>query len=543
MAEQYLTESHYLVCSQGANKVKVKVTSQSTVKFSGQLAATTEDKQLQNTFKCLSKTAFIAGVLTGFALLACACIPGPGWLVAGAIIAAGAVGAVAAASSICGKAAGGREWVGYSQKVTIQDKSMNALLLSSTMTCPKGGTVIAKETAWAAFGSQALTNLGHVGNFAFGVLVGRGLGAVGAEGYAAYSAGGGATTVARTMGQSLLQTARKEMVEQFTFKNFWRMPNGQRTSWICRGLRGLGIGGAYYDQYNIWSGEGSVIDKIQASGVSLILGVFAAKGATQVCFPAGTLVHTPNGLAKIEELQVGDLLLTYNEETQEQEYKPIVQTHQRYTLQMMTLELPTGEFLEVTPEHRFYSNGSWVEARELRKGDTLQTKNGDYTTISAIENTSKYQKVYNFDVEGNENYYVTEDGLLVHNGYRAIDKAQDYEKQIQGLYDNLQPRQFETVVDGVSQSRVADAVTEIGDEIIAVEAKFADDWNVSIRNPDYELPFPNNAPSEMLEQARAYSSYFDRVIYHSNSQELINHYSNVFNQNGITNIEWILTPF
>ncbi len=86
-----------------------------------------------------------------------------------------------------------------------------------------------------------------------------------------------------------------------------------------------------------------MVDKIQASGVSLILGVFAAKGATQVCFSGGTLVHTPNGLAKIEELQAGDLLLTYNEETQEQEYKPIVQTHQRYTLQMMTLELQTGK--------------------------------------------------------------------------------------------------------------------------------------------------------------------------------------------------------
>ncbi|MGK6341272.1 hypothetical protein ACMGDK_03480 [Chryseobacterium sp. DT-3] len=27
-------------------------------------------------------------------------------------------------------------------------------------------------------------------------------------------------------------------------------------------------------------------------------------------------------------------------------------------------------------------------------------------------------KVYNFDIEGNENYYVAEDGILVHNGYK-----------------------------------------------------------------------------------------------------------------------------
>ncbi len=442
MAEQYLTECHYLVCPLGANPVKVKVTSQSTVKFSGHLAATTNDKQLQNTFKCLKKTAFFAGVLTGIALAACVCIPGPGWLVAGAIIAAGAVGAVVAAATICGKAASGREWIGYSQKVTLQHKSQNALLLSSTMMCPNGGPIVAKETFWAAWGSQSLTNLGHIANFAFGVLVGRGLGAVAMEGGAAYgtaTAAGSSTsaalsTAARTAGQSLVQTARREMVEQFTFKNFWRMPNGQHTSWLCRGLRGLGIGGAYYDQYNIWSSDKSLIDKLQASGVSLILGVFAAKGATQVCFPAGTQVHTRDGLVNIEDLQIGDPVLTYNEQTEEQEYKAIQQIHVRYTLQMMAIELPNGEVLEVTPEHRFYSNGEWVEAMSLEVGDTLQTLSGVYTTISGIENFPKHQKVYNFDIADNENYYVTEDGLLVHNGYGSSDGFK-LEEDIQNALD------------------------------------------------------------------------------------------------------------
>ncbi|MFK8267169.1 hypothetical protein [Capnocytophaga cynodegmi] len=36
----------------------------------------------------------------------------------------------------------------------------------------------------------------------------------------------------------------------------------------------------------------------------------------------------------------------------------------------------------------------------------------------------KYQKVYNFDIADNENYYVTEDGILVHNGYKdAVDDS------------------------------------------------------------------------------------------------------------------------
>ncbi len=129
----------------------------------------------------------------------------------------------------------------------------------------------------------------------------------------------------------------------------------------------------------------------------------------------------------------------------------------------------------------------------------------------------------------------------MHNGYRAIDKGADYEKKIQGLYDDLQPTGFKVELDGVTQNRIADAVTEIGDDLVAVEAKFVDDWNKSLRNPLDINPWAINAQQEMLEQARAYSSYFNKVIYHSNSQDLINHYSKVFNQNGISNIEWILT--
>ncbi|WP_044729065.1 hypothetical protein [Capnocytophaga canimorsus] len=37
------------------------------------------------------------------------------------------------------------------------------------------------------------------------------------------------------------------------------------------------------------------------------------------------------------------------------------------------------------------------------------------------QNFPKYQKVYNFDIADNENYYVAEDGILVHNGYSKTD--------------------------------------------------------------------------------------------------------------------------
>ncbi|SFN49086.1 intein C-terminal splicing region/intein N-terminal splicing region [Chryseobacterium oleae] len=417
--EQYLTEKHYVVCDKGVAPKKMKVTSQDFVTFSGDKAATELDTLKGNNFICLGKTAFIAGAVAGIAVGICAMIPGPGWLVA-AIIAAAILAAVAIGALKCKAAAATRKWTNTAQKFSIEEHK--ALTLSSIMVCPaEGGTITPKETAWEAWGSAALTNLGHVANFAFGFLAGRGGTAMvtgaGSAAMGAATLREGATTFARSFGQQFMNTARKELIEQFTFKGFKNAP------FFCKLMRGAGIGGAYYDQYNIWSSDKSALEKLQESGVSLILGIFAAKGATLVCFPAGTKVHAQKGLVNIEDLLEGDLVLTYNEETKQTEYKAILVKHERYTMQMLSLELPTGEFVRVTPEHRFFCNDEWIEARDLSPGDVLHLKGGHYTTIISVETLPHYEKVYNFDIEDNENYYVTEDGILVHNGYK-IDEAE-----------------------------------------------------------------------------------------------------------------------
>ncbi len=393
----------------------MKVTSQDFVTFSGDKAATELDTLKGNNFVCLGSVAFMAGAVAGIAVGICAMIPGPGWLVA-AIIAAAILAAVAIGLIKCKAAASQRIWTNTSQKFSIQEHK--TLTLSSIMVCPaEGGTITAKETVWEAWGSAALTNLGHVANFAFGFLAGRGaVGMVGGAAGATSAAGATGlrqtvTTFGREFGRQFANTARKELIEQFTFKGF------KNASLFCKAMRGLGIGGAYYDQYNIWSSDKDVLEKLKDSGVSLVLGIFAAKGATLVCFPAGTKVHTPNGIQNIEDLYEGDLVLTYNETTKQQEYKPILIKHERFTQQMLSLELPTGEFVRVTPEHRFFCNDEWIEAGSLKAGDLLHLKGGDYTTVISVEVLPHYEKVYNFDIEDNENYYVTEDGILVHNGY------------------------------------------------------------------------------------------------------------------------------
>ena len=427
--EQYLTEAHYLTCSKGAKSVRVSVDSQKSVKFSGSLAATSKDLQTKSNFICAGSVAFAAGAIAGvatFAVGACMCVPGPGWLMA-AIIAAVVVGALIFAGCKCASAAATRSWL---PATTSQRSKLNGaplLTLSSQMTCPaEGGIITAQETFWEAWGTQALTNLGHISNFAFGFLVGRGgasmVAEAGTAAAGASSAGQAATTFARTFGKSFLNTAKENFVQQFTGWN--------QGGLFCRFMKGFGLYGEVKTHYDIWTDdEKSTWEKVKESGMSLILDVFAAKGATTVCFPAGTKVHTQWGLADIEKLEIGVPVLTYNEETGEQEYKKVKKVMRRMTRRMCALELSNGTTIEVTPEHRFFSNGEWTPIEELNVNDTLHLKDNSIVVIENKIIFPTFVEVYNLEIEDNENYYVTDEGVLVHNGCKPR-KPSDSNKNI-----------------------------------------------------------------------------------------------------------------
>ena len=57
------------------------------------------------------------------------------------------------------------------------------------------------------------------------------------------------------------------------------------------------------------------------------------------CFPAGTKVHTDEGLKNIEDIQAGDRVQSYNEETGEQSLQEVLQTDVResdHTVELYT---------------------------------------------------------------------------------------------------------------------------------------------------------------------------------------------------------------
>ncbi|MDF7758528.1 hemagglutinin repeat-containing protein [Kosakonia cowanii] len=137
---------------------------------------------------------------------------------------------------------------------------------------------------------------------------------------------------------------------------------------------------------------------------------------------------------------------------------------------------------------------------------------------------------------------------VVVTGQRAIDKAQSYESTIRSQYGNTSynNRKYEALVNGKVVNGVADEVALIGGKVTAIEAKFVDNWSTSIRNPDSpggSKPWAIAEQKKMVEQAKKYSAGFEGgARYHTNSPELASHYTKVFNEAGVTNFKFVVTP-
>ena len=64
------------------------------------------------------------------------------------------------------------------------------------------------------------------------------------------------------------------------------------------------------------------------------------------CFKEGTLVETEAGLKPIEEIEVGDRVLAYDEATGEQAYKPVVRLFRNETLKWCTIAVAVAGIVE-----------------------------------------------------------------------------------------------------------------------------------------------------------------------------------------------------
>ena len=143
---------------------------------------------------------------------------------------------------------------------------------------------------------------------------------------------------------------------------------------------------------------------------------------TSYCFVAGTLVTTEDGQEPIEEIEVGDKVLSEDETTGEVAVKTVTETYVNETDELIHIGV-NGETISATPTHPFYVDKlGWTLARSLRAGDVLVLSNGELVTVEWVQHEILENpiKVYNFEVEDFHTYFVGENGIFVHNGCGII---------------------------------------------------------------------------------------------------------------------------
>ena len=136
------------------------------------------------------------------------------------------------------------------------------------------------------------------------------------------------------------------------------------------------------------------------------------------CFIAGTKVVTSNGNCNIEDIAVGDSILSYNFQTGVLEQSRVLEVYVNEA-DIITHVLAGECEIVSTPKHRYYvKNRGWVEAQNLMPHDELvSVDNGNLIMATSVftESLSEPVKVYNLNVGIYHNYFVSEIGILVHN--------------------------------------------------------------------------------------------------------------------------------
>lgn len=158
------------------------------------------------------------------------------------------------------------------------------------------------------------------------------------------------------------------------------------------------------------------------------------------CFIGGTKILMSDYTYKnIEDVRVGDFVITFNEETKIKESNKVLLKYSPIRGDLVKILLEDSTEITSTVEHPFYVfNKGWssynkdltkeyhnLYVSSLEIGDSLIRFDNRMLKITNIELVNMSAKTYNFAVEGNNNYYAN--NVLVHNKYDYINTNNQYQ--------------------------------------------------------------------------------------------------------------------
>lgn len=87
------------------------------------------------------------------------------------------------------------------------------------------------------------------------------------------------------------------------------------------------------------------------------------EGGTR-CFASGTIVCVEHGIKPIEDIKVGDRVLSFD--GKDDVFKTVTEIHKMVnTKQTVKLKMKNGATITVTDDHQFYFEGRWIELKHL----------------------------------------------------------------------------------------------------------------------------------------------------------------------------------
>ncbi|MEQ8675600.1 MAG: polymorphic toxin-type HINT domain-containing protein [Aggregatilineales bacterium] len=123
-------------------------------------------------------------------------------------------------------------------------------------------------------------------------------------------------------------------------------------------------------------------------------------------FTPDTEVATEDGSTPISELEIGDEVLAYNEETGEVNSYTVTAIHIHTDDKIAYLTI-NDELIITTPDHPFYSEDrGWLGAGELEIGEPIRTSDGSTGAVTSLEVVTEPQDMWNLTVDEAHTFFV-----------------------------------------------------------------------------------------------------------------------------------------
>lgn len=234
------------------------------------------------------------------------------------------------------------------------------------------------------------------------------------------------------------------------------------------GVTGLGMLSHADDVYRVANTADNFYDTshlVNASDNALLKNVCS--------FSEDTKVATIEGEVEISEIEVGDYVLAWNEETGETGYYEVTDTFSHHDPVLTELVID-GEWIETTPEHPFYTlEEGWVPADELKPGMHVRQADGDYELVWLKWNVRETQEMYNLTVDEAHTYYVGDGQWLVHNicinGGVSVEDGLLRIKQLRETYPNA-GRNIAFAIENITSGSQFELVSSSGKYISGLDS-------------------------------------------------------------------------